>query len=1139
MKLLELDDLEPVHIEEKTIQSHDIAIIGLSVKLPQAESLDELWELLMNEIEVVDEIPEHRKNDVLRYQRFIGDMDPAIHKYGYLHEIDSFDYNFFKISYAEACAMDPKQRLFLQSAWSAIEDAGYNSKEIKGSNTGVFAGNSNLGEYKYSEMYEKVSPATVLNAVTGNLPALLPSRLSYLLDLKGPSMVLDTACSSSMVAIVQACQSIKEGQCDLAVVGGVRVYPFPVDNGLRLGMESSDGRTRTFDAGSDGTGVCEAAISVVLAPLSEAIASRKHIYGVIKGYALNQDGNSIGLTAPNGASQKEVIQKAWKNAGIYPPDLTYIEAHGTGTKLGDPIEVDAINQAFQDYTDLTHFCGIGSIKTNLGHAYDASGLVSLAKILSIYKYKEIPAMINYQSPNPQIDFENSPLYVVDSSRKLDKKLSSILCGISSFGFSGTNCHIVLENYEQPREEESGMKEYPLFLSAKSMKSLHGMILKYYQFMLEEPEYNLGDICYTASLKDAYDYRISFYANSKEDMLTKLHALLDNADGYPMNQGFYYSNNIIEDQSLSDVNNACSLYAREGAISTQLFLDCNKVSIPTYSFEKNRCWLKVPYIHEPNRSSSDCTRRPCEENKSSLNIKLTGKADADYTDYEREAAFLWGKALDCKEISIHHDYFELGGDSILAIQIANLARTEYELSVEVNEVLSHSSFSRFAELLESKHAKPRKPLHTSYPVSSTQKRMFIEQLKDTDSLVNNITMVWDAGVGLDLQKLRSAIKSTIARHTILSSSFFLMNGEVYQKLNDLNVEVITIQADGRTPEAIISEQIRPYNLSIPPLYKVILMEAEGGTNTVIFDLHHIVTDGTSNFILMKEIQCLYHNGTLTPPDKDYIDYVVWQKEFNESQTAQDQKMYWMKQFEQPLPKLRHKNRNAREHDVQATLVNDRITDEEYSILKEISVAHKASMFNVLLAVFMIVLSKISNSQDVTVGVPVSGREHTPSDGVVGPFINTLALRNQIHSSHSFVEILQQVKQHSLEAFHNQDYPFDELIQYLNGQNGYRDSYIHTLFIYQNMNAASDSAASPSEDCRMYFHHQSNYDLSFEATPVKNTMQLRLIYKNSCYSQEEAEEALLLIHEVIHTLQAEAKRGLPIHDYLSTDEILFDF
>ncbi|MRN57177.1 condensation domain-containing protein [Paenibacillus monticola] len=1135
MNILELDDLEPINIEEKTIHSNEIAIIGLSIKLPQVENLNELWELLMNETEVVDDIPEKRKNDILRYQKFISDIDPEIHKYGYLNEIDSFDYNFFKISYAEACAMDPKQRLFLQSAWSAIEDAGYNSKEIKGSNTGVFAGNSNLGEYKYSEMYEKVFPSTVLNAVTGNLPALLPSRLSYIFDLKGPSMVLDTACSSSMVAIVQACQSIKDGQCDLAVVGGVRVYPFPVDNGLRLGMESSDGRTRTFDARSDGTGVCEAAISVVLAPLNEAIINRKHIYGVIKGYAVNQDGNSIGLTAPNGTSQKEVIQKAWKNAGIYPPNLTYIEAHGTGTKLGDPIEIDAINQAFHDYTDHKNFCGVGSIKTNLGHAYDTSGLVSLAKILSIYKYKEIPAMINYQSPNPQIDFENSPLYVVDSSRKLDKNLKSILCGLSSFGFSGTNCHIVLENYEQTRAVESSIQEYPMFLSAKSMKSLQEMILKYYKFMLEEPEHRLGDICYSASLKDAYDYRISFYTNSKDDMIMKLHTLLDDVQGYPMNKGFYYSENIIKDQSQSDVNNACSFYARGGSISKPLFLDCNKVSIPTYSFEKNRCWLKVPYI---------------QEFKSSLSIHLTGKNDDDYTDYEREAAFLWGKTLDCKEISINHDYFELGGDSILAIQIANLARTEYELGLEVNEVLSHSSFGRFAELLESKHAKLRKPTLTNYPVSSTQKRMFIEQLKDTASLVNNITMVWKISAELDLQKLRNAIKRTITRHAILKSSFFLMNGEVYQKLNDLEVEMITLQPDGRTLETIISELIRPYNLSVPPLYKVIIMEAGDGTHTVIFDLHHIVTDGTSNAILMKEIQCLYHNGTLTALDKDYIDYVVWQKDFNKSQAAQDQKMYWMKRFEQPLPKPHRKNGSSGDHDVQATLYNDRITEKEYSILKGISVAQKASMFNVLLAVFMIVLSKISNNQDVTVGVPISGREHTPSEGVIGPFINTLALRNQIQSNDSFVEVLQQVKQHSLEAFQNQDYPFDEFIQFLNQQNGYQESYIHTLFIYQNMTAASDSATHRLEDYQVYFHHQSNYDLSFEATPVKDTLQLRIIYKNSCYSQEEVEQAVLLLHKVIDALQDEAKRRLAVNDYLhfgdgegasefDTDEILFDF
>ncbi|NQX46103.1 hypothetical protein HQN87_12240 [Paenibacillus tritici] len=429
-------------------------------------------------------------------------------------------------------------------------------------------------------------------------------------------------------------------------------------------------------------------------------------------------------------------------------------------------------------------------------------------------------------------------------------------------------------------------------------------------------------------------------------------------------------------------------------------------------------------------------------------------------------------------------------------------------------------------------------------------MFIEQLKNADSLVNNITMIWKLSSEPDLQKLRSAIKRTIKRHAILHASFFLMNGEVYQKLNNLNVDILTVQQDGRTLGTIISELIHPYNLSIPPLYKVIIVQAGDGTSTVIFDLHHIVTDGTSNVILMKEIQCLYQKGTLTALDKDYIDYVKWQQEFKENQVVQDQKMYWMKQFEQPLPKLHRKNGNAGGNNVKATLYNDRITEEEYFILKEISVAYKASIFNVLLTVFMIVLSKINHNQDVTVGVPVSGRERSPSEGVVGPFINTLALRNQIHPNHSFAEILGQVKQNSLEAFKNQDYPFDELIQFLNQQNGYQESYIRSLFIYQNMTAASDSVTYPLEDYQVYFHHQSNYDLSFEATPVKNSLQLRLIYKNSCYSQEEVVEAVQRIHEVIDVLHDTAKQKQPVNVFLSfgetegaaaldTDEIYFDF
>ncbi|MCU0286365.1 MAG: amino acid adenylation domain-containing protein [Acidobacteria bacterium] len=427
--------------------SQDIAVIGVAFNLPRAHTIAELYDVLKNKTDCISSIPPNRIADVKNYLAYKGVRDDRYFftEAAFLPTICDFDYTFFNISKNEAVVMDPYQRLFLETAWHVFEDAGYPNEQLRGTRTGVFLGQPHQSDY-YKRVKEIV-PEMALVAGPGNINSIIAGRVSYLLDLKGPSLVVDTACSSSLIALHLACRALKNGECDMALVGGINLLLEPVRRHSEElpNIASPTGRAKTFSDDADGTGQGEGVIGIVIKPYDRALADHDNIHAVIKGSAYNNDGSSIGITAPNGLRQEEVICAAWADAGIDPATISYIEAHGTGTILGDPIEVDSMSKAFAQYTDKKHFCGIGSIKTNYGHLDSAAGLLGLLKVIVSFRYRQLLPNVHFTKPNRKINFASSPVYVVDhlkewtSSGNIPRR-----AGVSAFGLSGTNCHIVLE-----------------------------------------------------------------------------------------------------------------------------------------------------------------------------------------------------------------------------------------------------------------------------------------------------------------------------------------------------------------------------------------------------------------------------------------------------------------------------------------------------------------------------------------------------------------------------------------------------------------------------------------------------------------------------------------------------------------------
>lgn len=621
---------EGANINISEVSLKDIAIIGISCKTSLADNVNELWDNVRNKVDCVREFPHNRRDDISLFLR--ENNYKSGYKYynaGYLDEIDKFDYNFFGISPKEACLMDPNQRLFLEEAWKTIEDAGYGGERLKGSRTGVFLGFG--GEAGYMKLIEKFEPSSVPVAFPGNLNSIIASRISYLLDLKGPSIVLDTACSSSLVAVHLACQAIKTRECSMALVGGIKLHLFPIDTGSRIGIESSDGRTRAFDENSNGTGSGEGVVAVLLKPLQRAIEDGDNVYAVIKGSSINQDGTSIGLTAPNPSAQEEVILRAWKEAGVNPEEISYIEAHGTGTKLGDPIEIEAISRAFRKFTDKKQFCAVGSIKTNVGHLDYAAGIIGLVKSVMALKHKEIPPLANFTMGNQKINFVESPVYISDRLSKWDMSIEPRRCGVSAFGMSGTNCHIILEEFLQNSTYKSvlNFRAHIFTLSAKSEEALKSLIEKYKAFAEELENVNLSDICYTSNIgRGHYNYRVAFIAIDLQDFIDKVRRLeWENRYEY-VNTDFYYGRHkvVADNKELRDIGDIkenellafnclvnskvqqfiasqykntslleeiCCMYVKGAQVEwSVLYKTGNTVHLPTYQFDPKRCWIEI-------------------------------------------------------------------------------------------------------------------------------------------------------------------------------------------------------------------------------------------------------------------------------------------------------------------------------------------------------------------------------------------------------------------------------------------------------------------------------------------------------------------------------------------------------------------
>lgn len=1093
-------------------RDHKVAIIGMSARMPMADNSEEFWKLLAMGKNCVRTFPASRREDIdplaeqIPKEQFVDGKRYWIG--GFLNEVDKFDNEFFDILPADARVMDPQQRIFLEMAYEAFQDAGYTREQLRHTNTGVYLGDV-LNEY------HKIIPHVTTSAVVGNVTPFITSRVSYYYDFHGPTLNISTTCSTSLVAVHAACQAIINKECEMALTGAInlRLFPFalkddPVDV---LGLTTEDGCCRAFDNQANGIVRGEGGGAIVLKPYDKAVSDGDHIYAVILGSAVNNDGRSSSMGAPNPLAQEKLLKSAWQKSKIDPRTIQYIEAHGTGTRIGDPIEVNGINRAFSAYTQDKQFCGLGSVKTNVGHLTGgASGLTGLIKTVLSLKKQKIPPTLHFKTPNELINFPDSTVYITDQLIPWPKAEVK-RAGVSALGFNGTNCHIVLEEGPKATAQERDEQEYVLALSHRTENGLKIQLERFKSYLEEHgQELSVGEVCYTMSVcRDHFKKRCAVVGHSVNDLLAKLKKLMlqDNVTGMIVEGGSEAVNALGHQYLTQDVD--------WKAFFKKSF---NKVSLPTYSFEKKRFWIEAAQYGL--------------EIKDSKRFKAGESALPDLI--EDQLISLFKDVMGLEEININDSFFDLGGESLLGIQLINEIHKAFNKKISYQDLFSNPRLIDLVGLLKDKKEQlfqeiQKLPEQAEYPLSFGQRRLWILHQMQDNPVAYNIYEAYTFGEELHMGNFKKSLDGLLERHASFRTVFTAKNGTAFQSLTKTKSFALTTMdltnqkdADKKALEHMEAYKLIPFDLEKGPLARALLIQISPQRQLFLFVMHHLISDGWSVRLIVQDLLKTYyaHNKAVLPHHAPlrigYHDYAHWQHQvLSENRFIQLEK-YWLHKFAGTLPVCEILGDKPRP--VVFTFEGSRkifaIPSSLVDKLNHFAIRQNATLFMSLLTAMYIYMNKYTGQQDLIVGTPVSGRSHLDLKSIVGFFVNTLSLRFVLDPALNFLQILSKVREDVLEAFEHQDYPFDLLVDKLKLKRDTSRSPLFNINIaFQNFELDESSSKVMDELKTARFpldHHSCKWDLEFEfVKQADGSILAYLEYYKGIYSEE-------IIHSMMENL-----------------------
>lgn len=1139
----------------------DIAIIGLACRFPDANNKNQYWQNLARGKSSIGPFPSSRKADLAA----LDDSLATLFNGGFLDEIRDFDNEYFNIPPAVASHMDPYHRLLLESFIETIEDAGYSRNELYGKNIGVYTGNDHT--HRLFNSYLNFIDQPDFNSITGSWTAVLASRIAYLLNLQGPALVVDTSCSSALVAIDIAVKALRDGDCEAALVGAANLF-FAPGKGIVGDVENDEFVVRAFDQGASGTVWGEGIASLLLKPLSRAIKDGDDIYGVIQGIAVNNDGASNGITAPSAKAQEQVLNKAWKRADISPEDLSYIESHGTGTHLGDPIEIRGLTNAIAKHSKRKQFCGLGSVKTNIGHTVGVAGLASLIKVLLSFKNNQLPPSLNFNDPNPLIDFCQSPVYINDQLTDWPPRVGAHrFAGISSFSLSGTNCHVVLRDENQSAHQIENRRPLIFILTGRTLDLLRENLENHVNY-LKDNSVDYHRACFTSAVgRELHRYRIACVVTDINDLMTKLHTVtsylgeqdLDKSSYGLISTGIWCSEALdVKTDKLTELEKTASeiiqrptnntfemlapLFVRGARINWKpLFTqeESRRAHLPAQPWKHNAFWPTVARRNEVNiRQQPDLSIREripfiCSQPSRISGLPNTTKGTSNN---EKTIAWIIAEVLGYDTIESSSNYYELGGDSILGAKIVNLANEVLNTHIQISDLMASDSVADFIEKCTGDLAVSKEPTNDipnvqdrpNFELSKAQERMLILSSLVTNPCSYNVNALLEIDAIPDIEHTRKVLLQLIERHEILRTGYRMINGKSMQfvlPIENIVVDVATsVLPDNVNNQNLaewVNSVIKPFDLERPPLLRVFFaIDLSLNQCYMVVDMHHIATDGASMGVLVADFMKLSGGQNLPPLAIQYKDYAAWHNSLLDSGSFKKHAEYWRNQFTTVVPNTNLPLDYPRPPMQQfvGAKVHHKIPPSLLHRAKKLAAEQGVSLFMLLNAVFRLVLYKYQVGTDIVVGSPVTGRNHPQLNNLIGMFVNTLPMRFKIEPKESFKQCLKRIKHSILEDFSHQDYPFEALIADLNlSRDTTRNPLFDVYFVFQNEDMGlSDSGVKvvPHDT------HTTKFDLSAifreetiggEANLVADWEFSTAIFKKSTISRLARH-----FHQMLHTL-----------------------
>lgn len=1117
-------------LDEEKIPQEDIAIVGLAGRYPMADNIEMFWDNLTEGRDCIRNISKKRLD--LRFQSLAGQSIFG----GYVEDIDKFDADFFKISAKDARSIDPQERLFLQVAWQALEDAGYYPESLIET-----LGNNDIGVYAgvvWSQYH--------MLALDNNYPSQISTqfgvanRVSYFMNFGGPSLTVNSACTSSLNALMIACDAIGSKKIGAAIVGGVNldIHPSKQDALLVSRNFSTSGKCRSFAADADGYITGEGVGAVVLKSLAQAVKDKDNIYGVIKSVASNHTGASSGYGVPNPHAQTAVIGEALQKAGVTASSISFIEAHGTGTELGDSLEIIALTSALSKESTLSDkSCSIASVKSNIGHLEAAAGIASITKVALQLHYKKIVPSLHSSRSNDLIGTENSPFYV---QQKLVEWLPNqkesinipLRAGLNAFADGGSNIHVIFEEYRRRdrRLESKILKDknriHIIPFSADSYQSLNDFIAIFIVFLEKNIDIDIYDIAYTLQVgRKPMRFRTAFPANSVEDLVSKLKKYGGTEKSYDIPHGSSKNEcklKDVENYFLSGNPSKIIEFWKAGYyIKWELLYDVYqpyRISLPCYCFVKKSYWLdtNLEIDSEKNTQKTKSYIRPDE-------------------GVEEALAKIWEDVLDEDRgtIGAIESFFEIGGDSLSALSVIARIRKEFHRDLPITTLFTHSTIRTLSHALEQLPKTTLLPViesvgsATNIPQSYAQKTLWLVDQINGGGANYNIGISSKLLGHLNVDTLRDSFCKLIQRNDIFRTSFMLDSGIPTQRITD-HIEFLlpTFPAKEDQIGKLVADHFQEvFDLSEGPLISVKLFRVKPDLHMMSICIHHIICDAWSLGLMFGEISRLYRGeSTNNNNDLQYKDYSVWQENFLSPKGSPSKELevmlrYWHRSLEGanyhlPLP---YDTTEVREGQERIGLAKCLLDQESTLALKHFSVKTNATLFTVLYSALSFLMSRWCKCSDVVIGTVVSGRNPIETEEMFGCFMNFLALRISVNEELSVKQFVENVSLSVLEGLRHQDCPFEKVVEYLNPiTRSTRNPLYNVSLRLQNMKIEPLKLPGIVVDDAAVVMGGAQLDLMFEVIEKEDDLLLSIQYDSKLFNQNTIDFLLTEFEYILQQL-----------------------